>query len=66
MLRNVNPRKRHRNQSRILNEVLSLNAQESANVRVCLHGRRILNEVLSLNAQELRQFIRERQSRRPQ
>ena len=36
----------------VLNEVLSLNAQESLAVRRQAHGRLLLNEVLSLNAQE--------------
>ena len=33
----------------VLNEVLSLNAQESLAVRRQAHGRLLLNEVLSLN-----------------
>ena len=36
----------------VLNEVLSLNAQESAMARWIIAGPPILNEVLSLNAQE--------------
>ena len=36
----------------VLNEVLSLNAQESDAGRVDSAGLRLLNEVLSLNAQE--------------
>ena len=36
----------------VLNEVLSLNAQESAPMKELLSGSSILNEVLSLNAQE--------------
>ena len=39
-------------QPALLNEVLSLNAQESLAVRRQAHGRLLLNEVLSLNAQE--------------
>ena len=39
--------------SRVLNEVLSLNAQECLHViRLCLIMCLLLNEVLSLNAQE--------------
>ena len=38
---------------RLLNEVLSLNAQESGYVLLSLVFRFVLNEVLSLNAQEL-------------
>ena len=37
----------------LLNEVLSLNAQESSGPIVLLSYVHILNEVLSLNAQEL-------------
>ena len=36
----------------VLNEVLSLNAQESADLRDGYNGSMLLNEVLSLNAQE--------------
>ena len=45
----------------ILNEVLSLNAQESHSAGVKINPWLILNEVLSLNAQEYRShsFIRE-------
>ena len=39
-------------QSCILNEVLSLNAQEFSTVNVTGAGTSFLNEVLSLNAQE--------------
>ena len=39
--------------SRLLNEVLSLNAQESWPARRLARGPAFLNEVLSLNAQEL-------------
>ena len=39
----------------VLNEVLSLNAQESAMARWIIAGPPILNEVLSLNAQEWRE-----------
>ena len=43
-------------QMTVLNEVLSLNAQESSRRRrSCRGGSRVLNEVLSLNAQEYRQ-----------
>ena len=38
----------------LLNEVLSLNAQECAGRRVNVSGLTLLNEVLSLNAQESR------------
>ena len=38
--------------STLLNEVLSLNAQESIPRSLSTSRRRILNEVLSLNAQE--------------
>ena len=36
----------------LLNEVLSLNAQEFTPMKVAIAGNAILNEVLSLNAQE--------------
>ena len=42
----------------VLNEVLSLNAQESAMARWIIAGPPILNEVLSLNAQESHSFVR--------
>ena len=41
----------------VLNEVLSLNAQESAMARWIIAGPPILNEVLSLNAQELSRVL---------
>ena len=52
MLRNTNLRDSAR-QSRFLNEVLSLNAQESATGGGQYTVKNLLNEVLSLNAQEL-------------
>ena len=51
MLRNTNLRDSAR-QSRFLNEVLSLNAQESATGGGQYTVKNLLNEVLSLNAQE--------------
>ena len=53
MLRNTNLRDSAR-QSRFLNEVLSLNAQESATGGGQYTVKNLLNEVLSLNAQEFR------------
>ena len=52
MLRNP-PNHNAGNPLRILNEVLSLNAQEWLQTPECLRFF-VLNEVLSLNAQELR------------
>ena len=42
----------------VLNEVLSLNAQESRHLSDRAQGWTILNEVLSLNAQEFRRVGR--------
>ena len=44
-------------QSCILNEVLSLNAQEYSVMSYSIADRSILNEVLSLNAQECSQTV---------
>ena len=52
MLRNVFQLDKADVPYRILNEVLSLNAQESENGKVWDMKRSLLNEVLSLNAQE--------------
>ena len=52
MLRNCSGPVRACSFSDVLNEVLSLNAQESASTRTPECGRYVLNEVLSLNAQE--------------
>ena len=41
----------------VLNEVLSLNAQEFYRLRARRFPSRVLNEVLSLNAQELPNYI---------
>ena len=41
----------------VLNEVLSLNAQESFSYHYTLSDSLLLNEVLSLNAQECIQFV---------
>ena len=55
MLRNVG-RARHRGGLVVLNEVLSLNAQEFARTAPAVVPAVLLNEVLSLNAQEWPSF----------
>ena len=52
MLRNLRVFEPYRGQGVVLNEVLSLNAQECTVRRVLRGTRPVLNEVLSLNAQE--------------
>ena len=52
MLRNGGYDSRARTSLTVLNEVLSLNAQESTGLRKRGRCKSILNEVLSLNAQE--------------
>ena len=52
MLRNQSERRRWRPWSLLLNEVLSLNAQELQTAYKDRHVVFLLNEVLSLNAQE--------------
>ena len=42
----------------LLNEVLSLNAQESVGQNRRVHNFAVLNEVLSLNAQEFCRLVR--------
>ena len=53
MLRNFS-QARNTRRSALLNEVLSLNAQESSHTPVVVALQYFLNEVLSLNAQESR------------
>ena len=57
MLRNCNRLLTLRTSPCILNEVLSLNAQESSAYLRYSNHRLLLNEVLSLNAQECERMV---------